>query len=289
MPPKHAARTLGVSIEHLRYAVQHLHRPAPDYPACTAPGSRHLQTRAAEILTTDFLHRELAVHGKDIATLVAETGFSRHMVSLHARQTGAAHAARQAKLQAKLKAAKIPKPGAKPPRRHGYQIDTAWLRTQLTTLRRTNTDIAAELGLSHETIRRHRKNLGITAGATGVHRQQLQRYPHLPKDIRRAVENTRHGWQRLHRFQQVTAYPSVNTAATALGLFQQNLFLQLDRLEADVGTALIHRTGHRYQPMTLTARGRRLLRHLNQPAARQLLDQHVTTPQPDHLARSSTG
>lgn len=284
MPPKHAARMLGVSIEHVRYAVAHLHRPAPDYPACTAPGSRRLQTRAAEILTTDFLHRELAVHGKDIATLAAETGFSRHMVRLHARQTGAARAARQAKLKAEKgpEAGRETAPAARLPERH------PWLRTQFTTLRRTNADIAAELGLSHETIRRHRKNLGITAGATGVHRQQLQRYPHLPRDIRRAVENTRHGWQRLHRFQQLTAYPSVNAAA-ALGLFQQNLFLQLDRLEADIGTALIHRTRHRYQPMTLTARGRRLLRHLNQPAVRQLLDQHVTTPQPVHLARSSTG
>jgi AAA domain len=48
-------------------------------------------------------------------------------------------------------------PGASQHRLRGPQIDATWLRTQITTLRRTNTDIAAELGLSHETIRRHRK------------------------------------------------------------------------------------------------------------------------------------
>jgi hypothetical protein len=63
--------------------------------------------------------------------------------------------------------------------------------------------------------------------------------------------------------------PKAGTAATALGLFHQNLFLQLDRFEADIGAALIHRTNHRYQPMTLTERGQQLLDHLNGTGAGQ--------------------
>jgi DNA-binding transcriptional LysR family regulator len=92
------------------------------------------------------------------------------------------------------------------------------------------------------------------------------------------VEGKRHGWQRLHRFQQMMTYHSMNVAAAALGSHASNLALQLQRLEADIGAVLLHR-GHRYQPMTLTKRGQRLLEHLDQPEVRQLLDHH-TQPTP---------
>jgi DNA-binding transcriptional LysR family regulator len=99
--------------------------------------------------------------------------------------------------------------------------------------------------------------------------------PRSCESVRRGVEGKRHGWQRLHRFQQLAAHPSVNSTAHALNLHTSNLLLQLDRLEADIGATLIHRTNHRYQSMTLTRRGQRLLNPLNQPAARQQLDRHA--------------
>jgi DNA-binding transcriptional LysR family regulator len=70
------------------------------------------------------------------------------------------------------------------------------------------------------------------------------------------------------------AYPSMNTAAQALGYHTSNLNLQIQRLEADIGAQLLHR-GHRYQPMTPTEWGHRLLEHLGQLGVRQLLDQYA--------------
>lgn len=41
-------------------------------------------------------------------------------------------------------------------------IDPTWPREQVLTLNRASTDIAAELGISDQTVRRHRRDLGIT-------------------------------------------------------------------------------------------------------------------------------
>jgi len=256
-----------VSIDHMRFALQQMSRPPAVLAKNSATAGRRQRERAAALLTRRFFQQQYVRGGKTLATIEAETGVPRRLIAQHAHRLG------------------IPLRGRRPE----HHIDPDWLREQAETRRRTNGDIAAELGITHETIRRHRRNVGITAGRSGIHRQQLQRYPHLPSDIRRAVERTRHGWQRLRRFQQITAYPSINAAATALGLFQQNLFLQLDRLEADIGTALIHRTRHRYHPMTLTADGRRLLDHLDRPDIRQLLHQQHGTARPAHHVRSAAG
>lgn len=71
------------------------------------------------------------------------------------------------------------------------------------------------------------------------------------------------------------AYPSMNSAAQALGPHTQNLNLQLQRLETDIGAQLLHRAPHRYAPMALTPRGQRLLAGLYQPAVRDLLDRYA--------------
>jgi hypothetical protein len=89
------------------------------------------------------------------------------------------------------------------------------LQEQAGTLQRTNTDIGAEFGLSHETVRRHRCRLGIAARPSGSagHTVQTRRHPELPADVQRAVEGKRNGWQRLRRFEALTVHPSVNAAA----------------------------------------------------------------------------
>jgi molybdenum-dependent DNA-binding transcriptional regulator ModE len=252
-----AAQQLGVSIDHVRYALQQATRPPTPVAANSITASRRLRDRADTLLTHRYFQQHYVRDGKTLYAIEADTGIPRKLIAEYARRLGI-----------RLRG-----------RRPEQPIDPGWLREQAETRRRTNGEIAVDLGVTHETIRRRRKDLGIRAGRSGVHRQQLQRYPHLPGDVRRAVERTRHGWQRLHRFQQIVTYPSINAAATALGLFQQNVFLQLDRLEADIGAALIHRTRHRYQPMTMTARGRRLLDHLDRPEVRQLLDQYAAAPQ----------
>jgi len=46
-----ASRQLGVSIEHVRYAAQELHRPAPDCASNTVVAARKVRARAAALLT----------------------------------------------------------------------------------------------------------------------------------------------------------------------------------------------------------------------------------------------
>lgn len=96
-------------------------------------------------------------------------------------------------------------------------------------------------------------------------------HPDLPRDIRRAVEGQRNGWQRLQRFQQMMTHPSMNAAAAALGLHTQNLNLQIQRLETDIGAAILKRAPHRYESMTATTRGKRLLIDLTRPDVAELL------------------
>lgn len=251
LAPKTAARQLGVSVEHVRHALQHLQRPNHQ-PRRSRPSRR--PHRPTSMLTREFFQREHIHAGKNLRTLASETGFSRNLLARHARAHGI---------------------HITPPPRIS-NIDPDWLREQVETLQRTNVDIAAELGVSPETVSRHRNDLGLASRPTGDSRHR--RHPHLPDDIRHAVEGKRHGWQRLRRFQQMMAYHSMNVAATALGSYASNLALQLQRLEADIGTKLLRR-GHRYQPMTLTERGSRLLELLDQTEVRQLLD-HYAKPLP---------
>ncbi|MEU5961961.1 LysR family transcriptional regulator [Micromonospora parva] len=64
----------------------------------------------------------------------------------------------------------------------------------------------------------------------------------------------------------------MNTAAATLGYHTQNLNLQIQRLGADLGGRLLIR-GHRYQPVTPTERGRRLLDQLSRPDVRELIEE----------------
>jgi hypothetical protein len=222
-------------------------------------GSR---TRAAATLTAEFFQREHIQAGKDLDTITAETGISRKLLIHYARQSNIKliGAYRRASLRSV-------------PIRPRSRIDPDWLREHAGTRRRTNGDIAAEVGLSHETIRRYRKNLNLPTRSTGSmgHVVTNLRHPQLPKDIRHVVEGKRHGWQRLRRFQEIQAYHSMNTAAQRLDLHTSNLNLQIRRLETDLGKQLVNR-GHRYQPMTPTKHGQRLLDQLDQPNVRELLD-----------------
>jgi len=263
--PRLAARRLWVSVEHVRYATQQLHRPAPQHPPHTKPYVTKVRARAEQVLTAEFFQREHVEAGKNISTLLAETGFSRKMLREYANAAGIKLVTRRVKDRIRNDRAV-----------RGDSINPDWLREQAVTLRRANTDIAAELGLSHETVRRYRRDYGIPGRPTGGHGHIVTHlnHPQLPRDIRRAVEGQRTGWQRLRRFQQMMTYPSMNSAAQALGLHTQNLTLQIQRLETDIGAQLLQRAPHRYASMDPTRRGRRLLDHLAQPAIRELLDRH---------------
>jgi hypothetical protein len=102
----------------------------------------------------------------------------------------------------------------------------------------------------------------------------------IPRDIRRAVEGGLHGWQRLHRFQQAMAFPTIEQAAQHLRCHQSALVKQLQRLENDIAAQLFHRSAHAratvHTPQRPTRRGATLLRALERPDVRPLLDQDKT-------------
>ncbi len=67
-----------------------------------------------------------------------------------------------------------------------------------------------------------------------------------PQEIRRAVEGGLWGWQRLHRFQQAMAFPTIEEAADHLGAHRSTLVRQVQRLERDIGAQLYHRAARPY-------------------------------------------
>ncbi|MFJ3408288.1 TniQ family protein [Promicromonospora sp. NPDC090134] len=256
-----AAALLGVSTHHVRYAIGQLHRPLPQRTVRAPRRPTPTRVRAEQVLTAEFFQREHAEAGKSIVTLAAETRFSSTMISQYAKRAGIRLPVRRVGDRIKNQDAV-----------RGDGIDPNWLREQAGTLRRTNTDIAAELGVNHDTIRKLRKELGIPPLRRGIHSDRL--YPTLPAEIRRAVESNRAGWQRLRRFEEVVTHHSISRAAASLGHHHQNLNRQIRRLEADLGAPLLIR-GHRYQPLTTTPLGRRVLNHLQLPEVRTLLDTHA--------------
>jgi DNA-binding transcriptional LysR family regulator len=71
----------------------------------------------------------------------------------------------------------------------------------------------------------------------------------------------------------VSVWP--NGGCSPKDLHTQNLTLQLDRLETDLGAQLVHRAPHRYEPMVPAADGKRLLKQLSKPDVRELLDRYA--------------
>ncbi|MFQ6268963.1 LysR family transcriptional regulator [Kutzneria viridogrisea] len=131
-------------------------------------------------------------------------------------------------------------------------------------------DIATELGISAGTVTRNLERYGIPVRPAGVHSRTemvATADKSLSADIRRAVEGTLHGWQRLQRFQTAMAFPTIEAAADHLGAHQAALVRQFQRLEQDIGTQLFRRTTPT-QPMRPTRRGNALLRALDQPHVR---------------------
>ena len=259
--PSAAADLLGVSTEHVRYTIGQLRLPALKRPREGPRRATKKRARAEQLLTAEFFHRENDLADKSLAALAGETGFSRTMIGEYAQRAGIQLARRRIDAVAT-------EHGAVP----GDGIDPGWLHEQAGTLRRTNTDIAAELGVNAAAIAKLRSDLGIPPRPQGLYSDRL--YPTLPTEIRRAVEGHRAGWQRLRRFEEAAEHHSIKNAAASLGHHHQNLNRQIRRLEADVGAQLLV-PGHRYQPHTTTPLGRRVLDQLQHPEVRELLDTHA--------------
>ena len=96
--------------------------------------------------------------------------------------------------------------------RRAVTIDEAWLHEQYLDHMRSTADIAAELGISYDTVTRNLTAYGIPIRPAGVHsrREMLTRLDTtVPHDIRRAVDGGLHGWHRLQRFRTAMTFPTI--------------------------------------------------------------------------------
>ena len=230
IPPGTAAAQLGTTISHVRLALEQAPRPAREWAPSTPPAAwGKWQHSARSLLTREFFEREYVSSRKTLRQIKAETGIPTTHLAARARELGIT-----------VTSAWQPTP-----------IDPSWLRDQYA--RRSYSDIAAELGVATETVIAAARRHGITGRAKGV-RSRPEMFTTLseaiPPDIRRAVEGSLHGWQRLHRFREAMACPAIGAAARQIGAHPSALIHQFQRLERDIGATLYHRSspGHPMRP-----------------------------------------
>jgi hypothetical protein len=268
LPVGLAARRLGTSGYHVRFALETVARPARHWSRSTPPAAWVLRQKAPQVLTREFFEREYLQAGKGLRQIAAETGFNRPLVAQHARQAG------------------ISLDHYSPP---VADIDKDWLREQYQDRRRSYADIAAELGVAVMTVHGATRRHGIASRPPGVHSfpgMITKLGQDIPRDVRRAVEGGLQGWHRLRRFQVAMTFPTIDTAAASLGTHQSALVHQFKRLERDVGAKLYHPSTPR-QAMRPTRRGAALLRALDRPDVRALLD--AQAPDPGMTTRLAPG
>lgn len=258
------ASTLGVSIEHVRLALERLVRPSPGHDVWT------VRLRADRQLTRAFFEREYLTAGKTLRELEAQTGFTRKMIGDYAKAAGIT-----------MRTSRPPTP-----------IDPDWLREQYVIRQRSFPEIADEVGVSCMVVIRAAGRYGIDSRPQGVasRNELLTRLPDwAPADLRRAVEGNLHAWARLERFAEAMTYPSLTQAGIGMAISVRTLVTQFHRLERDIGAPLYHRTppgrpagtGAQQRP---TARGAALIHALAQPEIKAL--RH---PQARSAARGTAG
>ncbi|MFZ3492595.1 TniQ family protein [Streptomyces sp. 5.8] len=258
-PPGDAASELGTTLTHIRFALEHVPREPRQWGRSSPTGSWRLREQAKGVLTPDFLQREYTELGKTLTRIATETSIPKHIVLEHADTAGLTiyHS------------------------RRPHPIDEAWLREQYLTHKHSTSNIAHQIGTTDETVRRRLQQLGITLRPQGVHSRTVMTAKlgrSIPRAIRAAVEGALHGWLRLHRFQITMAFPNLNTACRYLDIDQRVLTVQFQRLETDIGHQLYHRSVQK-TPQRPTTHGRSLLRHLQQPHIRELMNDALTPAQ----------
>jgi hypothetical protein len=238
-----AARRLGTSIDHIRYTLDLIHRPASAYGPCIPLAARRTRMRADQTLTRDFLQQNRVRDRKTFEQLQAETGIGRHLISAYARRAGIV-------TRRVTDAAPISK---------------EWLASRHLHDNIPLAQIAAEMGVNKGVVYGAAHRHGMQVRPAGVHSTvaMTARLPRsVPRDLRAAVEGTIGGWERLHRFRAAMAFPTFKAAAISMGADQSGLIHQFRRLEHDVGASLYVRA-HAGRPMHPTRRGAALIKALD--------------------------
>ncbi|MEV0990845.1 LysR family transcriptional regulator [Streptomyces sp. NPDC049949] len=210
-----------------------------------------LRERARTAVTRDVLDREYYENKKSLSELAVEFGLPYRIVSEQAKEHGFTVTA-----------------GRRP-----LTFDDVWLREQYVIHLRSIRGIGKGVGISEGPVRRRLAELEVALRPVGPYsrKEMIDRLDEsASRDIRAALEGTTHGWVRLRRFQIHMAFPSLTTSSAYLGFAVSSLSKQLKQLEAAVGAELVHRPV-RHAPQRPTRRGASLLRQLDEPRARALM------------------
>ena len=266
--PRAVADALGVTLDHVHFAVQH-HRPETwASPSAPQPRTRYLRPFPAE-LTAERLRNLVVDERRGVKSIARDYDVDRKTIA------------------AALVRENIPM--GPPGGRARFAIDEDWLRTEYIDKRRPLPDIARELGTTPTNLSRIAKKLGIPLRGRGgpSHAESLAPpCADLPLPLAVAMAG-QGGRERVRRFQVLARSASICQAAMRLGCHEVALFSQLTRLERDCGAALVVRYTRAHQRQQLTPLGQGLLDqaddHLGRPSLVLLAD----VPPPLALALGS--
>lgn len=226
-PVRHAAETLGISIETVRQVLDEQPAPMPSLTKAQLQARGMTTAKAMEALPKSELAHHYFEEYRSFQQIADITGFSRQTLMRLARAYG------------------IPlRDGPQDYNRAGI-IDRDWLFEQYVNQRRTLPDLAREKGMSVANMTRwaHRHGIPLRPRGGRSHASALHSGDaavHHPEILGKAFTG-RHAEQRLRRFARSLAYPTLTAAADSMGIQRPVLVDQVRLLEQDFGQPLLQR------------------------------------------------
>lgn len=242
-PVRHAAESLGTSIEAIRLILDEHPAPAAPLSPSAARATGGIRHKARQDLPKETFARLYIDEYQSLNEISTLTGFSRKVLTGLACEY------------------EIPlRDGPQDYKRRG-EVERDWLIEQYVNQRRTLPDLAREKGMSAANMawwaRAHHVPLRPRGGGShNVALRAVDQAAAVPAILRAALTGP-FAWQRLDRFVAALRYATIREAAKVLGATQPALTAQIARLEGDLGQALLERA-ERGRPMKPTPFGKRV-------------------------------
>ncbi|WP_371657985.1 TniQ family protein [Streptomyces sp. NBC_00280] len=250
-PPQYVGQALNTDLRTLRYLLGEHPVPGPD------PTSQSLRALVGSGLPVRLLLARKTVSPQQLEDLYVRQ--DKPFTEI-ARITGC-HRKVLAALADEYGLARRSTPSAK-------RVDWDWLYEQYIGRRRTDAQIAQEMGICTATVGKWRRDHGIPPrpAAPGARARAAARFAAAPPILKPATD-TVFGRRQLRTFLDVAAFPTLTLACRTLGVGPPSVTGQIQRLEKTLGASLLVRAA-RARPMRLTPFGQEVLE-----AARAFADQ----------------
>jgi hypothetical protein len=226
----------------VRHLLEHHPASAPSLTEARARAAGQQRFRARTTLPRDLLTCLYVDQQLTLRAIGKRVGVSRNTIVELLDEYGIAHQQRH--------------------RPSGIVISRDWLYDQYVDQRRTLPDLARETGMSTANMNRWAKthNIPLRPRGGASHnnvRIALAQATIAPPALQPALTGPG-ACDRLRRFAAAVEHPTITAAATALGIHQGALTMQINRLERDLGGQLLTRA-ERGHPMRLTPFGRKVV------------------------------